>query len=230
MAVLRRPRHYPPPRNRQWLPRRSRRRNDRSQNRRQGRTLGLEPPPRPRRKHHRTTRVLVDRLDLRRVRKDHRQGLMAITAPKPPRLPQPAGHMGIHRIRDRANDYRQWQGNTHRRRINPPCRAAGNTARQGTNHHSRPGTSQKWGGPPPRTRHSDHSPAADRRSTRHNPQEPLLRGTRERRRPPPRGSTTNNSATLKHRFPLQRENQEGRHVTCRPSACASSAADDTSTG
>lgn len=42
------------------------------------------------------------------------------------------------------------------------------------------------------------------------PQKPFTRVTRNNDDPQPRGSTTNNSATLKHRFPLQRETPKGR--------------------
>jgi hypothetical protein len=38
----------------------------------------------------------------------------------------------------------------------------------------------------------------------------------EQRRSPARGSTTNNSATLNHRFPLQRETKERPAPMCRP--------------
>ena len=45
------------------------------------RPVGLEPAPGPRRQVHRPARVLPDRAGLRRVREDHRQGLVAVPEP-----------------------------------------------------------------------------------------------------------------------------------------------------
>jgi ParB family transcriptional regulator, chromosome partitioning protein len=67
LAVLHRPRHHPPPRNRQRLRRQGCRRDGRSQGRAGERSLGMEPVAGPRRPHHDAARVLPAGPDLRRV-------------------------------------------------------------------------------------------------------------------------------------------------------------------
>jgi hypothetical protein len=55
----------------------------------------------------------------------------------------------VHRLRDRADHHRQRQGKDHRSRINDPCRAVEIPPGKAPTTTSWPGTSRKWGGPPP---------------------------------------------------------------------------------
>jgi hypothetical protein len=60
--------------------------------------VGVEPIAGPRSQHHGGARVRPDRPDLRRIRKDHSERLVAQCRTGPQGLSEPAGHLGIHAL------------------------------------------------------------------------------------------------------------------------------------